>query len=130
MGTDIRAYIEYTITEPDGSKDFFTWYDVELGRNYLLFALMANVKNRSKLQPVSVPKGLPNDVSDGIQCAYENYDSPYLPSWLSLSELREVQRRYHEECDEPDLFLDVVIAAMDVLEQNHTEESRLIFWFD
>ncbi|MCY7275069.1 MAG: hypothetical protein LH702_15385 [Phormidesmis sp. CAN_BIN44] len=49
-----------------------------------------------------------------------------------MPELKEVQRRYREfgDDDEPDLFLGVVIAAMQVLEQNGAEESRLVFWFD
>ncbi|MCY7276718.1 MAG: hypothetical protein LH702_24035 [Phormidesmis sp. CAN_BIN44] len=49
-----------------------------------------------------------------------------------MSELKEAQRRYREfeDDDEPDLFLDVVVAAMQVLEQNAAEESRLAFWFD
>jgi hypothetical protein len=146
MGCDIRAFVEYSFTDSAGSKGFAFWYQVPLLRNYTLFTLMANVRKRSGLEPVSLPKGLPQNLSDEVKEIYEydcrryNVSGNHSHSWLSLSELEEVQQRYRElisdeidllvESDQPDVFLDAAIAVMRALEQQGREESRLVFSFD
>jgi hypothetical protein len=138
MGCDIKAFVEYSFTESDGSKGFAYWNWVPLLRNYTLFALMANVRNRAKLEPVCLPKGLPQNLSDEVRDRYEDDCRRYgiggenhSHSWLSLPELEEVQRRYQEfGSDESDLYLEAAMAVMRALEQKGREESRLVFWFD
>jgi hypothetical protein len=66
MGCDIHLYIEYKNkkVEFDGYKD--NWHDfgkcINPGRNYALFALMADVRNYDGQLPVIVnPRGMPDD---------------------------------------------------------------------
>ena len=68
MGCDIHLYIEYKNkkVEFDGYKD--NWHDfgkcINPGRNYALFALMADVRNYRNELPVIVPRrGMPEDVA-------------------------------------------------------------------
>jgi len=60
MGCDIHCYIEYKTEKSD------MWWNfggrINPGRNYLIFALLANVRNYDRLDPVLYPKGLPEDI--------------------------------------------------------------------
>jgi hypothetical protein len=72
MGCDIHAHIEY-YTEPSGSTNTYTHTfatDIDLGRNYTLFSLMAGV--RGMCSPVCHPKGLPTNppISYGVAFNY------------------------------------------------------------
>jgi hypothetical protein len=69
MGCDIHLYIEYKSkkVEFDGYKD--RWHSfgksIKPGRNYAMFALMANVRNYysdGKLPVLVEPRGIPEDV--------------------------------------------------------------------
>ena len=69
MGCDIHLYIEYKNKKVafDGYKD--NWHSfgqrINPGRNYAMFALMANVRNHysdGKLPVLVEPRGMPEDV--------------------------------------------------------------------
>ena len=69
MGCDIHLYIEYKnkMVAFDGYKD--SWHSfgkqINPGRNYAMFALMANVRNHysdGKLPVLVEPRGMPEDV--------------------------------------------------------------------
>ena len=69
MGCDIHLYIEYKNKKVafDGYKD--NWHSfgksINTGRNYAMFALMANVRNYysdGKLPVLVEPRGIPEDV--------------------------------------------------------------------
>jgi hypothetical protein len=68
-----------------------TWFDE---RNYELFAILAGVRNRFDIEPISLPRGLPDDLSDEAR-ALDNYDGDdgdvYLgdhsQSWLTVKEI-------------------------------------------
>lgn len=67
MGCDITAYIEYsTSTDDDGTRWFNDFASIPINRNYLLFALMAGVRNRHEIEPVRERKGLPSNVSEVV----------------------------------------------------------------
>jgi hypothetical protein len=75
MGCDIHLYIEYKSKKPryDGRES--TWRDfgqrINPGRNYALFALMADVRNYDGQLPVIVkPRGMPDDA--GYYSSYDN----------------------------------------------------------
>lgn|SRR5574341_448655 len=122
MGCDIHAVIEhkrYGVYHP--------WaIDVDFARWYLLFAYMAGVRNGSgSVVPVSSPRGLPTDTAAETR-AFLADAGDHSASWLSLVELREVQRRLDVDEDGsifPDL--NAVISAM-----AHLEDPRLVFNFD
>jgi hypothetical protein len=66
MGCDIHCCIEYASSRrSDGSRWDYTPFACELnvGRDYDLFALMAGVRGERGIIPVCEPKGLPEDVS-------------------------------------------------------------------
>ncbi|WP_165074686.1 hypothetical protein [Paludisphaera rhizosphaerae] len=66
MGCDIHCCIEYASrpSSDDSLWDYtpFAW-EINLGRDYDLFALLAGVRGRDGVVPVCEPKGLPEDVS-------------------------------------------------------------------
>ena len=71
------------------------------GRNYDLFALLANVRNGrgfagcdtgDTIIPIAKPKGLPSDVSEEIQEKSDRWDTDgHSHSYLTLSELTNAQ---------------------------------------
>ena len=68
MGCDIHVYIEYKNRkiESDGHKHNWLSHGgrINPGRNYALFALMANVRNYGGDLPVTFdPRGMPDDVA-------------------------------------------------------------------
>ncbi|WP_165246973.1 hypothetical protein [Paludisphaera soli] len=66
MGCDIHCCIEYASSlRPDESRWVYTPFacELNLGRDYDLFALMAGVRGEEGLVPVCEPKGLPKDIS-------------------------------------------------------------------
>jgi len=76
MGCDIHAYIDYDEFKNKDGKWFATCFakDVELGRNYTLFALMAGVRYDPRTDrdyaPLFEPRGLPERVSWNVNRAY------------------------------------------------------------
>lgn len=69
MGCDIHCCIEYASSWNSGGWRWdYTRFACELnvGRDYDLFALMAGVRGEEGLIPVCEPKGLPEDVSTGF----------------------------------------------------------------
>ncbi len=90
MGCDIHLYIEYKSkkVEFDGYKD--RWHSfgksIKPGRNYAMFALMANVRNYysdGKLPVLVEPRGIPDDAAyyssgdDRIYISEEKYDGEH-----------------------------------------------------
>lgn len=60
------------------------------GRNYNLFAILANVRNDYGFIPISMPKGLPDDISPEIKAEANFYGADgHSHSWLTLKELLE-----------------------------------------
>jgi hypothetical protein len=112
MGYDIHVYVERRITRSDGSQvwisadrwkenEFFYEYPdseirftrepVYFGRNYLLFALLAGVRNYGGIEPFSRPKGLPEDLSTMIRERYERCRNDFhSATWYTLDELESL----------------------------------------
>lgn len=58
-------------------------------RNYLLFSLLADVRNYSENTPISQPKGLPEDVSQVVKEISDRWDSDgHSHSWFLFSEIK------------------------------------------
>jgi hypothetical protein len=109
MGCDIHFYVEKKskgkwvsadtfVAEKDGEHTYYSqkdeFYD---GRNYNLFAILADVRNGrgfagcktgDGFNPISQPKGLPDDVSKETQRAAEGMGADgHSHSWFTLREL-------------------------------------------
>lgn len=120
MGCDIHMYVEYKKDVPVKnsdkrevkwiSGDYFKpnpfqdiWDDeskmerMELygDRNYGLFSTLAGVRDYTGLiNPVSEPKGMPDDCCAYIKQANEDWDSDgHTHSWLTLKELKDYQSK-------------------------------------
>lgn len=92
MGCDIHGRLQYRYTENQKWQD---GGEIETGRNYNLFAALADVRNYDDaITPISQPRGLPDDV---FNLAYDwdrkHYEDGMFGdhsfSWLSLKELIE-----------------------------------------
>lgn len=101
MGCDIHIYTEKNLDgEGWTSADFYAKrkyadgeivmeiVDVYDGRNYDLFALLANVRNRGYIKPICEPRGFPEDCCAEIKEEFEvwEYDG-HNASWFTLKEL-------------------------------------------
>lgn len=81
MGCDIHLYVEVREDGQWVNKPLRHTYD---GRNYNLFAILAGVRNRHDILPISDPRGLPPDVSKEVE---GEADGDHSHSWLTLAEL-------------------------------------------
>jgi hypothetical protein len=157
LGTDISVYIEREVTDGANStkKKWISldeWiYDPSIDeervpygkrywieRNYLLFAILADVRNRYNIQPISQPKGLPEDVSPEVkkQSDDENGDA-HTRSWLTLKELLEYdwQQKFEDDNDEIFPLEAMVIPFVSefiprLSKIDEPENVRMVFWFD
>lgn len=115
MGCDIHCFVEKKIDgkweqitgfvsdyyDPNNdyfSSDRFKNADSPIyGRNYTLFALLADVRNGygfagidtgDRITPISSPKGLPDDVSEHIRTESDSWDCDgHSHSWLTVKEI-------------------------------------------
>jgi len=147
MGCDIHAYAEKK--NADGkyelvgmSNDFFAW------RQYGLFAFLAGVRNYSAITPISEPRGIPDDLSEYVKSAYEDWGSDaHSASWLSSEELfkfdyqqliedRRCMRNNNggSTCEEGEGIKQPLSEYLGKLYFDSIEElkaaDRLVFWFD
>lgn len=127
MGCDIHAFVEvkrypyqdtnrrngvwvsadkWTVNEDhilypeDYEKRFHVDYDDSIykGRNYDLFAILAGVRNNRGLKPISLPKGLPEDVCKDIKDESDIFASDgHSHSYLTLKEI--LQYKWDEEIE-------------------------------
>lgn len=103
MGCDIHSRAEvrkdgkweqvgYVFPLDDFDRDY---YKREFGnepftnRSYGLFAFLAGVRNYSGIEPISEPKGMPEDASLSVRVEAED-DALHSHSWLTLAELLAV----------------------------------------
>ena len=108
MGCDIHFFVE--VKQADGSwksvdewevEDGYTYVPYEKafynGRNYDLFAILADVRNGrgfagcktgDGFNIIDEPRGLPNDVSSEVKSQAESWDGDgHSHSWFTLAEL-------------------------------------------
>lgn len=71
-------------------NDINTYKEIYESRNYILFALLANVRNQYNLTPISQPKGLPKDITISVKEESNEWGTDgHSHSWLTLKELIE-----------------------------------------
>ena len=127
MGCDIHTYIEYS---KDGER-WDSWGKIELGRDYILFGLMAGVRQEVLGGgPPFPPRGLPDHLSWRVWYDYkEHQQDHHTPSWLTSKELGVIIKKYRKFVQYPHTVkLEATKTALDVL--GKSGYSRLVFWFD
>ena len=87
MGCDIHAMIEKK------EKDYDWWInagDPEIGRDYLIFAVLANVRNYDNVPYISAPRGVPSNACSPYRAWSQKMGvDGHSHSWLLLRELKE-----------------------------------------
>lgn len=132
MGCDIHVHVEVKI------NDKWEHYSApEVPRNYALFAKMAGVRNSGDIEPISKPKGLPDDLTnttkrDSLRCD----ESSHSHSWLDLNELRILQKWIYAQKSYPlwdfgQVFGNNLASFMEARgEFPEIRDVRAVFWFN
>ncbi len=142
MGCDIHCFIDLEL--PNGnvlSVNQLLGYDRDLQgehdimRNYLLFSVLAGVRDSSGGGNMLVPpRGHPPKWSEPAEL-YLKDDWLHTPSWLTLAECRQVAARYEDLARDTgrtrtaEDFIKV-ITLMEQFETAHCGTCRFIFAFD
>lgn len=72
-----------------------TTNQVYRGRNYTLFAFLADVRNNHNIKPLDLPRGLPEDISDELAEEARGWgEDGHSHSWYTLEELEAVDWRH------------------------------------
>lgn len=124
MGCDIHFFIEKK--NERGKWDFVG--EVDIDRNYALFTILAGVRSRHNgfLTPISQPKGLPEDLSDGCRSAI--YEEDHSDSYLTTKELCSYDWDSHDGAFR--YFFDDVVADMVIKSRGELDSVRAVFNFD
>lgn len=94
MGCDIHGFIEVKI-----NGQWIAFDKLDINRNYLLFAKIAGVRDRSgQVIPIAQPRGLPSDLSLVAETCFEiDKEDAHSMTWLSLDEMAWVQSWYETQ---------------------------------
>lgn len=123
----------------------------QFGRDYRLFAILANVRNDDSVTPIAEPRGFPPDgvdyfgyeasdwdgstakaIASGCGAPHREVlmDSCHSLSWLTTDEVVEAQKRYVHSAVLANTMLMMAILNMRTLEANGYSDVRMIFCFD
>ena len=153
MGCDIHFYVEKKINNKwqcidnilpnidfdENDEHCLDFYieSIYTNRNYFLFGILAGVRSYCE-EPISEPKGLPDDVSDIIKELSNNYGvDGHSHSWLTLKEILDydwdsVEKVCFEEYeynyinDFKHVIKKLISCSIDV----SLLDIRCVFWFD
>ncbi len=147
MATDIHEYQEkkvngvwvttdtWVIDEDyegeDNSKEVQASRNIDVGRDYDLFGLLAGV--RREVEGGFEPKGLPDDVCPEVKADYESWGSgAFTPSWLTLKELKEksMELLLLDNCDDRWIRDSLSDLINQMIPDMPAEDVRIVFWFD
>lgn len=140
MGCDIHAHVEIKV---NGKWHHYNHPSAD--RSYTMFARMADVRNDDGIEPISAPRGLPEDVTFTTRFDHDRMRSDaFSESWLSAEEVaglgewmraaahREYRRdSYSLEADFGYIFgngWDIKRYPGDYPKE--LQDARLVFWFD
>lgn len=146
MGCDIHLHVEVKVKG--------RWYHYDnpyVDRRYGLFAKLGNVRNYGGIAPISLPRGLPEDVSVVTQLDAAVWgDGAHSHSWITSAEIAEVvewgekERSVEDKADRFDssrifgYFFNSTYEAFTKYPQDWKryrqegglEDVRFVFWFD
>lgn len=143
MGCDIHVHTEIKV---NGKWEHYGHPNTP--RSYSLFALMAGVRNHDAIEPISPPKGMPEDASEITRLSYESYGSDgHSHSWLDSKEITVLEDRWIAMLELNNLStieFDLEWKYFGYLEGNSwagfakypkerpkwIEDVRFVFWFD
>lgn len=111
-------------------EDDDEWYcdSIYSDRNYYLFAVLADVRNSNNIDPISEPKGIPDDASAGFLYKSEQWkNDAHSHSYFTLAELLDVDWSVYNENYLQTFF--EVIEYMKQIDPN-PGKVRCCFFFD
>ena len=86
MGCDIHGSIEIKTN----SGKWIELQQLDVGRNYDMFGVLADVRNYVNAVSISEPRGIPEDVSKKVMKEIEGWDCDgHSHSWLSWKDIQE-----------------------------------------
>ena len=130
MGCDIHAYLEVK------KEDKWVYInDIDISRNYDLFARLANVRNYRGIEPISEPRGMPKHMSKDIFDHYEEYKMDYHSfSYLYLEEMIDCLSRVFNGGYSNKKYIipkeGKIIKKINGTWVIQKEKARLVFFFD
>lgn len=169
MGADIHLYIEYkddkgnwvidenqkcescngTGEHPneidDDHKDCgFCYGDgykkCDINRSYLLFSILADVRNGYGLNPISDPRGIPQDASEEYKKIANNDDDAHSHSYHTVKQIKKYKKQYTGTDDEGYVSIKIdweylkgyFPIDLEELAKKHGGDNnvRIVFFFD
>lgn len=140
MGSDIHAHVEIKI-----GGEWHHYNHPSANRRYALFSRMANVRNSGKIDAISEPRGLPDDITFMTRFDRERWEGDaHSESWLSAEEVAALDKwmregiakeyptdHYNIESD----FGYIFGNGWNIKKYPNDyppglEDARLVFWFD
>jgi len=102
------------------------------GRNYYLFAMLANVRNyHNEVVPISEPRGVPDDASDIYLKIVKFWDGDgHSHSYLTLKELHDAVNEREAEFASQTYFIKTYEYLLKLASDPNVEDVRLVFFFD
>ncbi len=141
MGCDIHLHQEVKI---NGKWQHYGTPDI--GRNYRLFALLADVRNDSGIVPISTPRGLPEDITELTKFIRDDYGTDgHSDSYIDAEEIASLKDDYEKvkytggdvgwrwESDKFGYFFGNDWSGFIKYPEERTkglEDIRFVFWFD
>lgn len=136
MGCDIHMHFEIKV-----NGEWHHYGPARFSKNYAVFARMANVRNSTGVEPISKPRGLPDDCTfstklDSDHWGVDGHSHSYLSSkeFIDLCEwaqsLAFVQSSLFAEIG--DLYGNSWEGFYEYREDypKFVEDYRVVFWFD
>jgi len=147
MSNGIRAALEARRIQPPPSTGWWAIardVDVDDYRNRLLFTTLAGESTVFGGEPITAPRGLPNDVTIDVKILYEEWGSAAENvSWASYAELVTAVERIHiiassvrDSGMDGQMFLaqNIGVSVRAVVAylaayQDNGYDTRIVFWF-
>lgn len=95
MGCDIHAQIFVQDAYGGDYGEYWPMADIEISRDYTLFAAMASVRNYGRgIEPISEPRGIPPEIpTHKLSGWLQDTDDGHSHSWLGGSEFEDAIMR-------------------------------------
>lgn len=161
MGCDIHLYTEkkgnngkwlcvdhFKLTqfydEPLEHADSYEHIPIFDGRDYALFATLANVRNNGNITPISEPGGLPDGLSSFVKKEADDWGwDAHSHSWFTARELFMhkanspnsetgylVDSIKQRMCEEFRIWSFYSAEEKEEMLWNNSDDFRIVFWFD
>jgi hypothetical protein len=141
MGCNLHGYLE-VMEYPETEKyKWFSVHNLPFTRSYWFYAALAGVRNYIEINPISKPKGMPEDASimSQIECEEDGGDG-HSHSWLTATELlnyewnQKIKTSDSDEtilCDSLHTHFKALLTEVAYLATQYgSDRVRMVFWFD